>query len=183
MTWSLLQFPAFTHLSHPPFATSVYLIHFVWLIERKNRIATARRKPIKPFAELLTSLLLLWTRKNQAIRVFLLCPLDSQNWWTQSLQTMPITTVWRSDDKVMVWAILQNKSPFCQEESIYFFHLILSLSISYHAQIFSLKRYRRCIFLGTLGPHWNQEMLLAPDDNFSHSVASISGETLVWTSI
>lgn len=25
----VLQFPALTHLSHPPFETSVYLIHFV----------------------------------------------------------------------------------------------------------------------------------------------------------
>lgn len=84
----------------------------------KNRTATARRKQIKPFSEMLTALWLLWNLKIQAISI-LLCLLDSQKWWAQSVQTMPVALAWRSDDKVMVWAILQNKSPFHQEENIY----------------------------------------------------------------
>lgn len=56
------------------------LSHLLCLTLWKNRIAKARRKPIKSFYDLLTALLLLWTGKNQTICVFLLCPLDSQNW-------------------------------------------------------------------------------------------------------
>lgn len=128
MSWSLAIscFHSFVSSSLWNFCLSHPLCLTLW----KNRITTARRKPVNPFSELLIALLLLWTW-NQAIHIFLLCALDNKKWWTQSLQTMPITTAWRSNDKVMVWTILQRKSPFCQEESIYFFHLILSLSISY----------------------------------------------------
>lgn len=171
MAWSLLQFPAFTHLSYPPFPTLA-----LW----KNRTATARRKTIKPFPEMLTALWCLCTWKNQGISI-LLCPLDSQKWWAPSIQTMPATLGWRSDDKVTVWAILQNKSPFCQEENMY-----LSLNLISCPNLL-FERIQKVHLSGNI---WitlesrddsGTRSQFLPLHNFSTVVVPISNETLIQT--
>lgn len=130
MAWSLLQFLAFTHLSCSPFVTSGYLIYFGSL---KERTATARRKPIKPFSKMLTALWLLCTwKKLSAYFIVLLIVKSGEHSLYRLCQSFLheglMTTSWFG--------------PFCKtnlpsaRKKAYIY-----LLISYNAQILSLKWY------------------------------------------
>lgn len=139
----------------------------------------------------ISSTLALWKNRTATARRKQLC--DSCATWKFKLSAYFFVFLTVKNGEHSLYRLCQSLSheglmtkswfgPFCKtnllstRKKAYIYLLIL-----YNAQVFSLKWYRKCIFLETPGSHWNQELILAPDHNFSHSVAPISNETLIQT--